>query len=346
MRILVWYVHGGWMSGFLSGGHEYVIPHDGRSLPPLPDGVRLVDPAALAGEHVEAVVLQRTEELELAERLLGRVPGRDVPAVFVEHNTPKRRPVDERHPLADRADIPVVHVTHFNRLVWDTGDAPTRVIEHGVPDPGPTYTGEDPVLGVVVNEPVRRWRVTGTDLLPEFSRAAPLRCFGIGTELLPGSLDLGGDRLLVGGDLPTPRLHSELARCRAYLHPFRWTSLGLSLLEAMTIGMPVLALATTEAVRAVPREAGVLSTDPSDLVAAAERLIADPAEAISMGSAARAFALERYGLARFLRDWDAVLEETADAHALRVRTRITGGAQRRPDTASAVEAADGKGAVG
>ncbi len=54
------------------------------------------------------------------------------------------------------------------------------------------------------------------------------------------------------------RMHAELARRRAYLHLCRWTSLGLSLIEAMQIGMPVLALATTEAVAAVPPDAGVL----------------------------------------------------------------------------------------
>jgi hypothetical protein len=37
------------------------------------------------------------------------------------------------------------------------------VIEHGVADPGLRYTGRMPRLAFVVNEPVRRWRVTGTD---------------------------------------------------------------------------------------------------------------------------------------------------------------------------------------
>ena len=57
-------------------------------------------------------------------------------------------------------------------------------------------------------------------------------------------------------DLAQERLHAEMARRRLYLHPVRWTSLGLSLLEAMHLGMPVVALATTEVVEAVPPEAG------------------------------------------------------------------------------------------
>jgi glycosyltransferase involved in cell wall biosynthesis len=93
------------------------------------------------------------------------------------------------------------------------------------------------------------------------------------------------------------------------VHPVRWTSLGLSLLEAMHLGMPVVALATTEAVEAVPVDAGVLSTRPARLAEAVRTFVHDPDAARLAGKAARSAALERYGLARFLRDWDALLEE-------------------------------------
>ncbi|PRI10016.1 glycosyltransferase [Leucobacter massiliensis] len=308
MRIMVWHVHGGWMDGFLRGGHEYLLPAPAAGArPALPAGSRWLEPREFAEQEVDVVVLQRTEELEAAAALLGRRPGIDVPAVFVEHNTPKRLPVTERHPLAGQHRIPVVHVTHFNRLVWDCGEAPTVVIEHGIPDPRARYSGELEALGVVINEPVRRGRVVGTDLLPRFAEEARLDCFGIDTDRLPGALGLGPDRLRVVGDLPTVRLHRELARRRAYLHPMRWTSLGLSLLEAMSIGMPVLVLATTEAGRAVPAEAGVVSADVEELASAARRWMADPDEARERGRAARAFVRTRYGLDRFLADWDALL---------------------------------------
>jgi glycosyltransferase involved in cell wall biosynthesis len=104
-------------------------------------------------------------------------------------------------------------------------------------------------------------------------------------------------------------MHDEMVRRRAYLHPHRWTSLGLSLLEAMTMGMPVLVLATTEAVAAVPPEAGVLSANVDTLVDAAHWLIDEPAEALRLGEAARRVASARYGLDRFLADWDRLLEE-------------------------------------
>ena len=340
MRILVWHVHGGWMEAFVRGSHQYLLPAGGardawglgRGGRDWPRTAVEVAPEDLAGEEIDLVVLQRPEELEACTQLLGRRPGRDLPAVYLEHNTPRGSVPETRHPLADQSRIPVVHVTRFNRLFWDTGDAPVHVIEHGIPDPGYLYTGERPHLGVAVNEPVRRGRVTGTDLLPAFAQTAPLEVFGIGTERLPDALGLRGDgsRLLIRGDLPAARMHAELAGCRAYLHLMRWTSLGLSLLEAMHLGLPVLVLATTEATRAVPPDAGLVSSDPAELLEAARGFMADPESARACGQAARKAALARYGLDRFLSEWDRLLNSVVSGGAAAVPPRPAAG----PVTAS------------
>ena len=77
----------------------------------------------------------------------------------------------------------------------------------------------------------------------------------------------------------------------------------------MHLGMPVVALATTEAPDAVPAAAGVLSTRVDRLAEGARDLLGDPERARVAGLAARAAALERFGLRRFLDDWDGLLEE-------------------------------------
>ena len=112
---------------------------------------------------------------------------------------------------------------------------------------------------------------------------------------------------------PQHVMHAEVAKRRAYLHLCRWTSLGLSLLEAMQMGMPVIALATTEAHAAVPPDAGVLATNVGTLVEAARWLVEEPDAARRLGARARQVALARYGLDRFLADWDRLLEEEACA---------------------------------
>lgn len=181
------------------------------------------------------------------------------------------------------------------------------MIEHGIVDPGPRWTGELPRAAAVVNEPLRRGRYAGTDLLPYFAQSAPLDVFGMGVRELPRAL--GATGITAHENLPQARMHAELARRRVYLHPFRWTSLGLSLIEAMQLGMPVVALAATEAAEAIPPGAGVLSTRQAYLREAIRALLADPQAAAGMGKLAREAALARYGLARFLADWDRLLAQ-------------------------------------
>jgi hypothetical protein len=136
---------------------------------------------------VDLVIVQRPHELEhLVEEWLGRKPGADVRAVYLEHNAPQGTVEQMRHPAAGRPDVSIVHVTHFNDLFSDCGATPTRVIEHGIVDPGYRYSGELARAAVVINEAGRRGRVTGTDLLQRFDRALPLDLFGMGAGVLGG----------------------------------------------------------------------------------------------------------------------------------------------------------------
>jgi glycosyltransferase involved in cell wall biosynthesis len=193
--------------------------------------------------------------------------------------------------------------------MWDNGDAPVRVVQHGIPDPGHRYTGELESLAVVCNEPVRRARVAGTDLTARVARHVPVHVYGMGLagleDLVPTGL-AGSDE-----DLPQAQLHRRMPQHRAYLHPYRWTSLGLALLEAMALGMPVLVLAATAAPEAVPAGAGLVTADVDALADAAGKLVADPGLAREQGLIARRHVLEQFGLGRFLTDWDRTLEEVA-----------------------------------
>ena len=309
MNVLLWHVHGSWTTAFVQGPHTYYLPvvpdrgPAGRGRAQTwcwPPNAIEIDEAQARRTRFDVVIFQRPEEMtSLAARWLGsRVPGRDLPAIYLEHNTPRADVPNTRHAVADRDDVTLVHVTHFNDLFWDAGATPTRVIEHAIVDPGYRYRGSLRRTAVVINEPLRRGRVSGTDLLPRFERAAPIDVFGMQAAALGGI-----------ENLPQAELHAELAERRVYLHPFRWTSLGLSLIEAMYLGMPIVALATTEAPTAVPPAAGFVSTDLAALADALAQLHDDPVRARRAGACARDFARARYDLQRFHAEWDALLTE-------------------------------------
>ncbi len=314
MRVLLWHVHGSYTTALVQGQHTYLLPVEpgrgpngrGRARTwQWPERAQELTKEELAAADVDVVILQRPEELDRLGRewLGGRVPGRDVPTVYLEHNAPQGRIAELRHPAADRPELVLVHVTAFNDLFWDSGRTPTRVIEHGIIDPGHRYTGELARAAVVVNEPARRGRVTGTDLIPRFAAAAPLDLYGMGVA------DVRITGVATHEDVAQHELHAALPKRRVYLHPIRWTSLGLALIEAMQLGLPVVAVGATEAFEAVPPECGVVSTDVERLATALRRFVSDPELARAHGDKARAYALERYGLARFLREWDALLQE-------------------------------------
>jgi glycosyltransferase involved in cell wall biosynthesis len=317
MRILIWHLHGSWMTSFVQGPHDYLVPVTpdrgpfglGRARTwDWPASVVEVTPQQLRDTPVDLVVLQRQEELALAAAWLGAMPGRDVPAVYVEHDTPTGSAAGTPHPMAAEG-IMIVHVTQFNARYWDCGRSPVAVIEHGIADPGALWTGEVARAAVVINDPLTRGRTVGTDLLAGFAEHAPLDVFGMRVTGLGRAQGIRAEQCREYEDLPQALLHEQLPRRRVYVHPFRWTSLGLSLIEAMFLGMPVVVLAATEAPRAVPPAAGAISTDLSELHAAVRRFIRDPAAARAAGLAAREAACARYGLKRFLREWDQVLQE-------------------------------------
>jgi hypothetical protein len=308
MNVFLWHVHGSWTTAFVQGPHTYYFPvlpdrgPDGRGRAQTwtwPPNAIEVDEEQAAALSFDVVIYQRPHEPTIVHRWLGdRVPGRDLPALYVEHNAPRGDVPNSRHHLADRSDVTLVHVTHFNELFWDAGTTATRVIEHAIVDPGYRYSGDLRRTAVVINEPGRRGRVTGTDLLPRLRAAAPVDLFGM------GAAEFGGV-----DDLPQAALHEAMALRRAYAHPIRWTSLGLSLLEAMYLGMPVVAVASTEAPVAVPPCAGTTSTNVDELVGALRTFQDHPRKAREAGRCARDFALSRFHIERFHRDWDTLLAE-------------------------------------
>jgi glycosyltransferase involved in cell wall biosynthesis len=201
----------------------------------------------------------------------------------------------------------LVHCTHFNALMWNNGRTPVRVVEHGVKvRPDVHYEGSLDRGLTVVNHLARRGRRLGGDVFLRARDALPIDLVGMGAE------EMGGLGEVLHGDLS-----AFSAKYRFLFNPIRYTSLGLAVIEAMMIGMPVVALATTEMATVIENgKSGYAGTDVDGLIDHMRELLREPALARRMGQHARAYALERFGIERFIADWKRVFAEvTATAPA-------------------------------
>jgi hypothetical protein len=304
LRILTWHVHGNYLWYLSHVPHDIYLPvkpgrppgYGGRGATfTWGDNVHEVAGEDVAGLDFDCVLTQSQENWANDRHDILSPAQLRLPVVHVEHDPPRESPTDTSHPIDD-PDVLLVHVTDFNDLMWDSGRTPTRVIEHGVVvPPDVRYTGELDRGIVVVNGLRRRGRRLGADIFEHARRQVPLDLVGMFAD------EAGGL-----GEVPPPQLPAFVARYRFFFHPIRYTSLGLAACEAMTLGMPVVALATTEMATVVDNGvSGWIDTNVDRLVGHMRRLLADPAEARRLGDGARRTAQERFAIDRFVADWDA-----------------------------------------
>jgi glycosyltransferase involved in cell wall biosynthesis len=313
LNILIWHIHGSYLNTLARIEANWYLPvkpgrpegYGGRGPTfDLPDYVREVPAEQVRDLKLDLIIYQTPKNYFEDQFELLSEEQRRLPRIYLEHNTPKPGAVDTRHPIDD-PNILLVHVTHYNRLMWDNGKTPTMVIEHSVAiDPHLAYSGEIERGITVVNGMQKRPRIAGYDLFLHARQSVPLDAVGMETE------EFGGL-----SDVPYRELHSLVAQYRFLFSPIRYTSLPLAVIEAMTIGMPVVALATTELPTVIENGiTGYLSCDVEKLIEAMHFLLNNAEEARRIGANARAVARERFGLARFIRDWQtafALVTQTA-----------------------------------
>ena len=319
MRILIWHVHGSWTTAFVQGGDEYLIPvvpdrgPDGRGRARTwnwPERGPRGHPGAAARGGLDVVVLQRPRELELLEavdraarrrRRAGGLRRAQRPAgAGGGHRAPAGRA--RRHPGRARHRLQRAHVGQRRRA--DHG--------HRARHAGPRATATPASARASASSSTSRCAAggwPGTDLLLRLAATVP------GRRVRHGRGGAGGAgavavrvpaRRPAAGTRCTTSSPGAASTCTRTGGP----RLGLSLIEAMQLGMPVLALATTDAPEAVPPAAGVVSSDPAALAVRRPAVAGRPRRRRRARPRPRARTrCDRYGLDRFLSDWERLLKE-------------------------------------
>jgi len=315
LRVLTWPVHGSYMTYLSRVPVDWYLPVNARRQgmyggrwSEWPDNVHEVPVDDVKRTRFDAVLFQHRDNWVDDQWSLLSAQQRRLPRVYLEHDPPREHPTDTRH-LVDDPDVLLVHVTHFNELMWDSGATPTRVIEHGVTIPeGTRYSGELQRGITVVNNITTRGRRLGADIFADVrdNHEVPLDLIGMGWRQAGGI-----------GEVQLTDLPEFISHYRFFFNPIRYTSLGLAVCEAMRTGLPIVGLATTEMVRAIENGvSGFVDTDVQTLVERMRELIADEKLARKLGEGARRRAEEMFSIDRFAKDWLDALTEVVGSRTL------------------------------
>jgi len=318
LNILTWHTHGSYLYYLSQAPHNFHVaskpgrpPGYGGRCGHMPWAENVIDMPVEEIRHRQFdCILYQDDHQYLHDRFeFLTETQRALPQIYIEHDTPRDHPTDMRHPV-DASDVLLVHVTHFNALMWDSGRTPTRVIEHGViVPPSVTYRGERERGLVVINNLASRGRRLGGDVFARAREEVPLDLVGMGAETLGGI-----------GEVQHAALPAFTADYRFVFNPIRYTSLGLAVIEAMMIGMPMVALATTEMPTVIENgRSGFVDTNVGALIDSMKQLLRDPALAREVGENGRRRVLERFHIDRFVADWNAAFAAVTGLTAVRTR---------------------------
>ena len=318
LRILTWPTHGDYLHSLGYLPHTFhVITNAARSVHHKQErlqwdwqpNIHAITADAVRSAQFDCILFQHTAHYLEDQYLYLSEAQRRLPRIFIEHGAPFAHPCDSRHPLDD-PNVLLVHRSPFNQLMWDSGRQSTVVIEPGVAIPSEVrYGGERDSGLVIANRLHVRGRAAGADIFEQLARELPLQLIGCDAQ------DHGGT-----ATMSRAQLRILAAEFRFLFNPMRYSSLRLPVIEAMMIGMPVIGLATAEMASVIQNGiSGYVDTDVGRLAVHMRELLRDPHYAFALGRGAQRRASERFGIHRFMAEWNAVLQQVTDVRTLAPR---------------------------
>jgi len=301
MKIFTWHIHGSYLYYLSQGQFELYVPENKEKSEgyiglgttfPFGKNVHAIPAECVKDYSFDCILFQTFQNYLHDQYVILSEEQRMLPKIFLQHDPPQGHPTDTKH-VVDDPDVTIVHVTDFNRLMWDNNGSPTVVIDHGVLVPPVPYSGELERGIVVINDLGTRGRRLGLDVFETVRNYIPLDLIGMNT------VEIGGL-----GEVLHPNLPHFISRYRFFFNPIRYTSLGLAVIEAMMTGMPVVGLATTEMVTVFKNGvSGYVDTNIGRLIRCMEELLENRELATRIGAAGRRVATERFSIERFINDW-------------------------------------------
>lgn len=304
--IFIWHIHGSYLYYLSQGNYDIYIPvkevktegYYGRGETfPFGDNVHEVPVDKVRDMDFDCIVFQTNQNYLKDKFEILSSEQRALPKIYIEHDPPRIHPTDAKHIVADPSVL-LIHITHFNRLMWDNNDTPTKVIEHGVTLPDIPYTGEIEKGIVAINNLPSRGRLLGLDIFQEVKKHIPVDLIGMNT----GVTGLG--------KVLHPQLPEFIRKYRFFFNPIRYTRHGLALCEAMMLAIPIIGMASTEVPTVITNDVnGCICTDLQVLIRKLQELLNNKQQAIRLRKNGRHTFLDRYNISRFTADWEKTFKQ-------------------------------------
>lgn len=195
-----------------------------------------------------------------------------------------------------------IFMADFSVGAWfrDIDDSKLSVIKHGMDtDYWNGWVGGDGAIMTAVWNYPQRNKICGFDLYQEVTKGLKTNPWGDS----PGFSKMADS---------TDHLRDLYRRASVFLNTTLWSTTPFGLLEAMSVGCPIVTTATTAMPEFIKDGVnGFITNDPKVMRERLEELIKDKDMALEIGAAGRKTVLEQFGQQRFLEEWDEVFYKVA-----------------------------------
>src|SRR5687768_5950281 len=127
LRILTWHVHGNYLYYLTQVPHDFYLVtdaarsthHSGRSgTLPWGDNVHEAEVERIREMAFDVILFQSRPAWDDEQHRILSPAQQRLPRIYLEHDPPQEHPTNTRHAVDD-PQVMLVHVTHFNALMWD-----------------------------------------------------------------------------------------------------------------------------------------------------------------------------------------------------------------------------------
>lgn len=196
-----------------------------------------------------------------------------------------------------------IFVTDFSVKAWfqDENSEDVQVIHHGMDtDYWDGWVGGDGKVMTAVWNYIQRDSICGYSLWQEVTK---------GLQVNPWGETPGLSKMADNAD----HLKELYRKASVFLNTTLWSSCPFSLLEAMSVGCPIVTTATTSIPEFIKNgENGFITNDPVLMKQYLKKLIEDKEMAIEIGTAGRETVLKQFGQQQFLDAWNNAFWKVAN----------------------------------